>query len=253
MTFDRVEQTGLGVAFAGHVLLFGILSAGYFAINPPQPIERQPIEVALVDEVGLESGAPEISTEAPAPKLAEVDAPIEPMPPAPPEPEPVAKAAPQPKPAIKPAPKTETKASPAKQKPAAAGGRLRGLLRGLSDEDSASTSTKAPAATMSSAVQSSLAGAVRRQIKPHWVGPTGADVELLRTILEVRLAKDGSLIGDPRLVDQTGINASNRAQAQLHRERAMRAVRLAAPFQLPAQYYEGWKSMKVTFDWRLSQ
>ena len=42
-------------------------------------------------------------------------------------------------------------------------------------------------------VQASLAAAVRRQLKPHWKAPTGADVEQLRTELSIRLAKDGSV------------------------------------------------------------
>jgi hypothetical protein len=48
---------------------------------------------------------------------------------------------------------------------------------------------------------------------------------------------------------QEGITASNRPQAQLHAERAIRAVQLAAPFDLPEEYYDVWKSPRnVKFD-----
>jgi hypothetical protein len=217
---------------------------------PLRPPERRAIEVDLVTDTGLESGAPEISSEAPAPKLAEVEAPPQPErpPPVPVEvPKPVAKAEPKPAPALAARPQ---KAQP---RPAPAGGRLKGLLDGLAAEDSPGRSNKAPAATITPAVQSSLAAAVRRQLKPHWKAPTGADAELLRTELAITLARDGSVI-DIDVLRQTGVTPSNRGQAPLHREQAIRAVRLASPFQLPAEYYEAWKVLSpIGFDKRLSQ
>jgi outer membrane biosynthesis protein TonB len=261
---DRAEQTGLGVALGGHLLLFGLLWAGFVSSSLPPLIERQPVEVQLVDEVGLESGAPQISQETPAPKLGEVDEPIETS--APPIPEPVARPEPQPKaaPAPQPAPKAKQKAAPqpkasppakaARPKAAARpSGRLDGLLKGVSDAPSRSQSTAPRAANVTAAVQSSLAAEIRRQLKPHWRAPSGADSELLVTILEVRLAKDGSIIGAPQVVDQIGENASNRTQAGLHRENAIKAVRLAAPFNLPADYYDAWRVIRPRFDRRLSQ
>ena len=254
MSLDRAERTGLGVAVAGHVVLFGLLSTGYFAMNPI-PAARQPIEVQLVDEVGLESGAPEISTEAPVPKLAEEKAPIEPdqpePTPAPPEPaprpSPPAPKADQPK--AKPAPKP----APAERPRTKSGGRLAGLLDGISDREAPSRSTKAPAATITPAVQASLAAAVRRQLAPHWRAPTGADADKLRTELSISLARDGSVI-DIEFLRQTGVTPSNAAQAELHRERAIRAVRLASPFELPPEYYDAWKLLRpIGFDARLSQ
>lgn len=106
---------------------------------------------------------------------------------------------------------------------------------------------------MSAAVASSIGAEVRRQLKPHWKSPTGADVELLRTTLSVRLNRDGSLSGAPELVSQSGVNDSNRAQARLHVDQAIKAVRLAAPFKLPADFYDAWRDIRPTFDRRLSQ
>nr|WP_184089209.1 cell envelope biogenesis protein TolA [Sphingomonas xinjiangensis] len=121
----RGEAVALGVAAAGHVLLFGVLSVGFLATPNPEKLEPQPIEVTLADEVALTSAAPEISSEAPAAKKSPVEAPLEadtaPQPapepePLPPEPQPAPAPQPQPKPAPpKPAP---PKPAPAKPQPA---------------------------------------------------------------------------------------------------------------------------------------
>ena len=244
---DRAERTGMGASVGGHVLLFAILWAGYLTVKPMPIPQRKAIEVSLVTETALESGAPQISQEAPAPKLAEDEkAPVEATPPAP---------APEPKPAPAPVPKSVAKPAPAPvpAKPAPAkpsGGRLAGILKGLSDVDTPSRSTAAPATTITPAIQSSLAAAIIRQIKPHWEGPSGADVDALKTVLKISLARDGS-VTNIQFVGTTGINDSNRSIAPIHKERAIKAVRLASPFQLPANLYDGWKEVTVNFDWRL--
>ena len=252
MSMDRAERTGLGASAAGHLLLFAILWVGYLTIKPMPIPQRKAIEVSLVTETALESGAPQISQEAPAPKLAEDEkAPVEVTPPAPaPVPEPKPAPAPVPKSVAKPVP-APTPAKPAQATPS--GGRLAGILKGLSDVDTSSRSTAAPATTITPAIQSSLVAAVRRQLKPYWKAPTGADAELLRTELAITLARDGS-VTDIQVLGQTGITPSNRAQAPLHKEQAIRAVRLASPFQLPVAYYDAWKVLKpIGFDKRLSQ
>ncbi len=277
MSMDRAEQAGIGVSVAGHAILVGLFALGLFAARPIEIPKRDAVEVSLVAEPALESGAPQLSQEAPAPKLAEVEAPIEPEPPAP-TPEPVAKPTPKPvepsKPVVtkKPAvPKPVTaKATPAKPAPAKAapkaaakapskaaetpaparsGGRLTGLLKGLT-ADEGGRATAAPAVRITPAIQSSLGSEIMRQIKPHWSGPSGPDVDALKTVLKVSLARDGS-VTDIQVVGTSGINDSNRSIAPIHKERAIKAVRLASPFRLPAQYYDGWKSVNVNFDWRL--
>jgi uncharacterized protein YbjT (DUF2867 family) len=73
-------------------------------------------------------------------------------------------------------------------------------------------------------------------------------------VLAWDLNRDGSLAGTPRVVRQEGVNDVNRAQAPRHAEQAIRAVRLAAPFVLPADLYDGWKRVSdFRFDKRLSQ
>jgi hypothetical protein len=131
-------------------------------------------------------------------------------------------------------------------------GRLKGLLSGLSSRDTPSQATSPPASKAGPAVAASLGAEVRRQLKPHWRAPTGADVELLRTTVRVSLSRSGA-IADIGSVTTSGQNASNSTQVKLHQEQAIRAVRLAAPFRLPAEYYDEWKEIAPVFDRRLSQ
>ena len=202
----------------------------------PPPLASTPKAVARPQPV-----APKPASRRQPPKSAPPQAKAAPAKPAPANPAP-AKAAAQP--AQRTAPAAKPQARPT--------GRLSGLLTGLSDRDTESRATAPPAKAAGPAVQASLASEVRRQLKPHWKAPSGADVELLRTQVTVTLAPNGSVqsIGE---VTTSGQTASNRAQVKLHQEHAVRAVRLAAPFRLPSEYYDAWKVITPTFDRRLSQ
>ncbi len=253
---DRAERAGLGIAVVAHAVLFTALSLNL--LKPPAlpKIQTDPIEVSIVDKVALESSTP-VPSPAAAPAPAEVAPPVpeEVTPtPLPPTLKPVAQPKPVPKPAVKPVPKTVSKPAPESVKPSRRPGLSRDLVSGLSDTpkaDSAASGT--PAKVASPAVASSIGAEIRRQLKPHWKSPSGADVELLRTTLIVRLKRDGSIDGSPTLDAQSGVNESNRSQARLHVDQAIRAVRLAAPFNLPSEYYDAWKVIRPTFDKRLSQ
>ena len=51
---------------------------------------------------------------------------------------------------------------------------------------------------------------------------------------------------------QTGVTSVNAAQKDRHAEQAIRAVQLAAPFNLPEEYYDAWKRVSsFRFDKRL--
>ena len=45
---DRTEKVGLGVAGAGHLVLFGLLSVGFLSTPNPEKLKQQPIDVSLV-------------------------------------------------------------------------------------------------------------------------------------------------------------------------------------------------------------
>lgn len=162
------------------------------------------------------------------------------------------------KPAAKAQPKATGKATDKGTKSQSSGSKLKldtsDWMKSASRGDSSSKSnTGAPATAIGPAQKSALDAEIRRQLKPHWKAPTGADAESLRTVLNVRLARDGSVVGTPEIVDTLGVTASNRTQVRLHQEQAIKAVRLAAPFKLPANLYSGWQHLQLTFDRRLSQ
>lgn len=128
------------------------------------------------------------------------------------------------------------------------------FLAGAPGGRSTSPSAGQAAATVGPAVRNALSGAISRKLKPHWSVPQGADTEQLVTILSWNLNRDGSLAGRPQVVRQEGITDANRSQAARHAEQAMRAVQLAAPFNLPAEHYDAWKRVSsFRFDRRLSQ
>lgn len=110
-----------------------------------------------------------------------------------------------------------------------------------------------PAQRAGPQVQSSLLGAMARQLRPYWQGkvPEGPDAEKLVTILRYSLNRDGTLAGVPEIVRQEGITEANRPQARRHAEQAIRAVQLAAPFDLPPEYHDIWKRVTIRFDKRL--
>jgi hypothetical protein len=258
---DRAEKLGLGAATAGHVVLFGLLSVGFLATPNPMKIERNPVEVTFAEDVGLEATAPRASQQPPATSVAPELGEPEPAPPLPsqalPEPAPApAEPAPAPVPASKPQPaklpvrqQQVAKAAPAKPAPPAKvapkGARLGpDFLKGLTETASVSRSAQASAPTIGPREQASLAAELKRQLKPHWRPPSGADVENLRVTIEARLAQDGSIIGQPRVIGPSGVTPSNRAQADLFVERALAAVKRAAPYNFPKQYYAAWKLIK---------
>lgn len=129
---ERAERYGLGVAAAGHVALFVVLSLSLFSARIPKPPVADTMDVQLVDKVGLTSAAPKVSQEAPAPSVAPEQGPPEEAAPPPPAPAPKAEPRPtppppkpEPKPEVKPEPKPkptpakpEPKPKPAPEKPA---------------------------------------------------------------------------------------------------------------------------------------
>jgi outer membrane biosynthesis protein TonB len=282
------ELAGLAIALAAHAGLLALIVLRPSSATLVPPPER--VTVTLSEDVGLTSTSPEPQAEAAAPAAPEV-APVpepEPAPRAAPQsvPQPALRPVPQaaPAPRIKPAPvaipvpaprpqprsqpQQQPRAAPAPRavaapprpapaaaaRPAGASRISNDFLKGIPAAQASGAAHNPPAAVIGPAVQSALAGAISRQLKPRWAAPQGADAEKLVTILSWSLNRDGSLAGPPRLVRQEGITETIRPQAARHAEQAMRAVQLAAPFTLPAEYYGAWQRVaSFRFDKRLSQ
>ena len=262
------EKAGLLVAGVAHAALVAALMVQVGFERDYTPPER--IHVSLATEVSLQATAPDPSDNpamATAPTLSDqlVEA----------EPEPVASAAPEPgsrpqpptprqpapqptraatRPTPTPTPRaTQTRTPTPAPRPTQAASAPRmndNFLEGVSDADGNSGS---PARVASPAVRNSISGAINRQLKPHWNPPSGLGVEQLVTVVSFRLNRDGSLANTPRALRTNGQNANNRAQVTRHQEQAVRAVRLAAPFNLPEDYYSVWRDIEWNFDNRLAQ
>lgn len=268
-SLSREERLGLGVAAVAHVALVAALVWQVRDDPTPLPIPER-MDVSLASEVSLESTAPNPG-EAPAAVAPEI-AP-EPVPAPPPEPvptvapreevrpvpretrAPVARPTPRPTPAATQRPVTRPTTSPTprpSQSRAPAGSRLGSDFLEGAGASERTESRGTPAASFGAAEAASLIQSISREIKPHWNAPQGVDAELLVTVLSFELNPDGTLKGRPQVVSQAGINDSNRPQAQLHAERAIRAVQLAAPFDLPDEFYDKWKRVsQLRFDRRL--
>ena len=78
-----------------------------------------------------------------------------------------------------------------------------------------------------------------------WNVPVGlADARDLVVTLRIQFKQDGSLLGEPRLM-----NSASHPAFQVASESALRAVRSCAPYSfLPAAKYEAWKDVIVDFD-----
>lgn len=239
---ERAEKIGLGVAAGGHIVLFGVLSLSLLS-QPDEAFKPKSIEVMIADEVGLESASPNPALVPPAtsvaPELGDPD-PADLSQPDPMELTPapdVKPAPPREKPAAKPKPKPK-----AKPKPKPKGSRLgKDFLKGVTDQSSVSRNQNVTGEKASARAVASLQQELYRQVKRKWKPPSGADAELLRTKVTARLDRSGNIVGTPTATT-TGITASNRSQAGIHKERAIAAVKLAAPYKtFPEKFYTEWQ------------
>lgn len=267
---DRAFRNDEKVGFAAAVVLHGAVVAVLLmqTVRSEVSVFPERMTVSLATDVGLEAAAPDPVSEsraAIAPTLSDDPAPA-------PEaamPEPAARPAQtKPKPAARTANQQPTPTrdrsrpdrtpskpatTPAKAAPKAGGGSRIGddFLEGKGSSTT-TQETRAPAAAFGRAEQAALSSAITRQLRPHWSAPSGVDTEKLVSIVSWNLNADGTLRGRPTCRTTAGsITASNRPQASVHCERAIRAVQLAAPFNLPDQFYDRWKALEWQFDRRL--
>lgn len=268
---DRAEQTGLGAAVVGHVVLLAFLSLSFVSTARLPPLSSDALDVSLVDEVAIRSAAPQASAEAPAPTEApELGPPDEATPaePAPAEPAPNPRASEVPvvpKPTPKPEPKRDAKALPdmgdrrrpdrnakatPKIKPRDTGSRLGpDFLKGISDNPKG-TGRSPRAAEISESQKAGLAAALYRQFKPCYdLGSLGGTPAMtIQTVLRLRYKPDGTVGVTPELIEQTGVNGGNQAYARQMAEAARRAVQRCSPVRLPVQLYEGgWDDFELNF------
>lgn len=261
----REDRIGLAVAFGLHAVLVLVFLMQPDTRESVEPAQR--MTVNLASEVGLEAAAPvpvpvPESRAAIAPTLSDTPAP-QPDFATPPQPQPrverpvaatrPAAATARPRPPSSRAAATPPRPAPPRTAERSGGSRVGdNFLAGMGDSTRTSE-TRAPASAIGASERASIAQAVARQLKPHWQPPSGPDVNQIISRVRFRLNPDGSLNGRPEIVGQPGVNDTNRTQAGRHGELAIRAVQLAAPFELPERYYDGWRVITANLDWKLAQ
>jgi hypothetical protein len=252
---DRAEAAGLGVSIAGHVALLALLSLALVTAARP-PIVPQAMEVSFVDEVGLTAAAPQPSPEPAALARAPEIGPTEDSAPAAAAPAPPRPAAEAPSPI--PAPSRSTDSRPAPPAPAGSGRTTR--RAGLGDldprsfgRDPASQSEAPPAAAMSARAMADIGSAIARQVQPcadRQVYP-GPGAERIVTPISLRLNRDGSLAGRPRVGQQRGLDDENSRYAQRVADLAVNAFVSCAPLRgLPQELYDvprGWSNFTLNY------
>ena len=70
----------------------------------------------------------------------------------------------------------------------------------------------------------------------------------MTVVLRADFGKDGSVIGVPSLVTQTGKTAGNAGYSKAFADTAVRAVLRCSPLKLPPKLYDLWKSVEINFD-----
>ena len=224
----------------------------------------------------------------PPPKLAERLPAPEPEPAVEPEPAPPAlKAEPEPTPAVEPEPKAEPqppklveapRRKPTPPKPAPAKpkqtetkkadkpkkddyfDRVAALLDKMPQKDETPTDAAEEAQPAASDITVRSAGlgtgltlseidALTSQIERCWSIPSGAPyAEELIVALRIRLNQDGSLNTAPEIVDKVKYQTSPNRYYRVAVDSAVRAVLRCAPYDLPADKYDAWRDVRITFD-----
>jgi len=272
------ERQSLGVVGLAHLVLFAVLSLALTSVTPPLPPEDPaPVDVVDIAEVPKIAEPPRPSKRAAPQKTVEATAP-EPTPPTPkpepaptPDPTPVPKAE-KPKPKVEPVEKPEPP-KPEKQKPEKPKPEKAKPAPKLLDAEALSTlldkslpkakvkplDTSALAKSIEKSLPrttridpratATLIGAIRSQVAPCWNPPIGgADVKKMTVLLHLDINRDGSVVGRPGIVSQTGVTAGNADYARAFAETARRAVLRCAPLKLPAELYDQWKAVEINFD-----
>lgn len=280
--FTREEALALVIALAAHAGLIAALT-----LSPPgksimSPPER--LTVTFADETAETLTSPNPKEEA-APETAPVlgepapePAPPQPQPqiaqpqpkPVPPPPPPQAKPAPQPKPAPRPTPVAQPRVAPAPPpkpaaKPATVSPAPDNRQRRRPDAPSGAsqigtdflsgipTGTRPgakgnPADAVSAEAKAAIRVTINRKVVPPWNSCplSGVEIEKLRAKVTFQLDRAGNItsIASPVLSGQTPANSP---QVGRFTECAVRAIRTAAPFNLPPESYDFWKTYTLNF------
>jgi|SRR4051794_11004979 hypothetical protein len=85
------------------------------------------------------------------------------------------------------------------------------------------------------------------QVERCWKKPTlvGDEVANMKVVIEVRLTREGRLVGEPLVSSESSPTASDSSKA--YQKNALRAITECQPYTLPAEYYDEWKHFMPVF------
>ena len=266
MTLHNEEKLGLAAAVILHGALVAVLLLQ--AVRSDVSVFPDRINVSLATNVGLEAAAPDPVDESRASVAPTLDANPAPAPETA-QTQPAARVQPTPlkppaKTAANPAALSRDRSRPDRAPPqqaasaqrpstkAGGGSRIGDDFLDGKGSSASTTETRAPAAKFGAQDAADLRSAITRQIKRNWTAPNGVDAQLLVSVVSWKLNPDGTLKGRPTCrTNPNSITESNRPQAALHCERAIKAVQLADFSGLPQQFFSRWDDLEWQFDRRL--
>lgn len=244
MTLDRAELTGASAALVFHVALIAALSMSLASVaSAPEP---PAMEVELVEEVGLQSAAPQPVSPPPpsqAPEIGEAE---------PTTPAPVIR--PSPAPSIRPAP---ARPQPQPRAPTREAPRVSRIgddfLKGIADAPAAETPSKPAAARFDARAKASVAALFQRLVQPcanKQINP-GEGANRIRVTVNLRLRRNGSL-ASASVVRVSGVDDENERYEQRVKDLATAVYRECSPFSgLPSELYQtpdgGWSNINLTY------
>jgi outer membrane biosynthesis protein TonB len=242
----------------------GLKAAAPQNLTPPAqsraPVIDKPEEAAAAApaETQPEPSPPKPQPEAaPPPKPAPVAKP-QPKKVAPPAPKKVAKAQPKPAPAApaKPvkAPGKAVGTASKSTKPRASGASLGDIMKGISPEKSTSTSVTPKAAAMSQQALMDIGQKIKQRVQPcanRQVNPAPGYAEAITVIVNLKINRDGSLNGRPRVIGHRGVTDNNKRYQSAVDDRAIATFMGCSPLTgLPPELYavpRGWSDFNTTF------
>lgn len=246
--------TGVTLSFVGHA---GLL-AGMLLLLSPRPFDSVPVEtiaVDLVPETEIVAAKPEPKPEPELEKpnlgLDTTPAPSQPQaapPPPQPVPQPRQNAAnpqplqqqPQPAPVHQPQPPpAESTRPPSVFDPAS----IPTLLNLAAPGGAAPVIGFDAAADTKANLTREEIGALRAHLRKCWKLPTGIDANLSRrVVLRVFFHTNGKLAAEPMLIE-----ASAAREGPALVQAATRALQQCQPYALPAERYDEWKVLDLSF------
>ena len=258
MIADRAERTGAVAALGLHVAIIAALSLSLASVE--KELEPPAMDVEFVDEVALESAAPQSVPTLSAPPPAPIEEALPESIAAPPTP----RAVPQPTPRPQPTPPRQIQKQVAKpvkrpppkpaQRPAPRQGLGDDFLSKLDDDLAPRAGPSKPAApTFNAQARASVGQAILRQAqrcadRQPFIGE-GAN--RIRMTVNLKFARSGRLSRPPAILRTSGDPELRAKYGELLEDQVRRIFTDCAPFRLPAELYDtddgGWKDFTFTY------